>query len=80
MIHKIKALYDDGKGLSKRAIARKFGLSRNTVKKCLGMSEKEIESRQADCQWPLVSAFAPLFFSVPALDIIFTRPPNLPHT
>ena len=48
MIHKIKALYDDGKGLSKRAIARKFGLSRNTVKKYLGMSEKEIESRQAD--------------------------------
>lgn len=48
MIHKIKALYDNGKGLSKRAIARKLGLSRNTVKKYLEMGEEEIAKQQAD--------------------------------
>ena len=35
MIHKIKALYDDGRGLEIRAIARELGISRNTVKSVL---------------------------------------------
>jgi len=48
MIHKIKALYDNGEGLSKRAIARKLGLFRNTVKKYLEMGEAEIANQQAD--------------------------------
>lgn len=45
MIHKIKALYDDGNGLSHRAIAKELGLSRNTVKKYLQMNVSEIEKR-----------------------------------
>ena len=39
MIHKIKSLYDEGKGLSIRAIARELGISRNTVKKYLRQDE-----------------------------------------
>ena len=37
VIHKIKALHDNGKGLSIRAISQKLGLSRNTVRKYLRM-------------------------------------------
>ncbi len=31
MIHKIKALYDEGRGSSLHAIAKALGISRNTV-------------------------------------------------
>jgi len=42
MIHKIKSLYDDGKGLGKQAIARELGISKNTVRKYLAMDEEAI--------------------------------------
>lgn len=42
MIHKIKALYDDGDGLSIRQIARELNISRNTVRKYLKMEEPQI--------------------------------------
>lgn len=48
MIHKIKALYDEGRGLGIRAIARQLGLSRNTVKKSLRMDEAAIAHQQSD--------------------------------
>jgi len=47
VIHKIKALYDEGNGLKIRAIARQLGLSRNTVRKYLRMDEAAIEVRQS---------------------------------
>ena len=43
VIHKIKALYDDGNGLTIRSIARQLGMSRNTVRKYLRMDECSIE-------------------------------------
>ena len=42
MIHKIKSLYDDGNGLSKKAIARQLKISVNTVRKYLAMDEVTI--------------------------------------
>ncbi|HDT4446133.1 TPA: IS21-like element ISCfr8 family transposase, partial [Enterobacter roggenkampii] len=39
MIHKIKSLHDDGKGLSIRAISRELGISRNSVRKYLRQDE-----------------------------------------
>ena len=42
MIHKMKALYDEGNGSSMRAIAEELHVSRNTVKKYLEMDEEEI--------------------------------------
>lgn len=42
MIHKIKSLYDDGNGLSKKAIARELKISINTVRKYLSMDEMAI--------------------------------------
>lgn len=42
MIHKIKAMYDEGRGASIRAITEELRISRNTVRKYLGMSEEEI--------------------------------------
>ena len=48
MIHKIKALYDGGNGLTIRALARKLGISRNTVKKYLHMKENELQQQQDD--------------------------------
>lgn len=48
MIHKIKSLYDEGKGLSIRAIARELGISRNTVKKYLRQDEEAIQKKRDD--------------------------------
>ncbi len=45
MIHKIKALYDGGCGMSIRGIAKELGISRNTVRKYLRMDEAEIAKR-----------------------------------
>jgi len=44
MIHKIKALYNDGKGLGKKAIARELGISRNTVRKYLAIDEATVSA------------------------------------
>ena len=48
MIHKIKALYDSGQGMSIRGISDKFNLSRNTVRKYLRMNESAIAQRIDD--------------------------------
>lgn len=42
MIHQIKALYEDGRGLSIRGVAQELGISRNTVRKYLKSSVDEI--------------------------------------
>ena len=42
MIHKIKAMYDGGRGSSLRAIAQELGISRNTVRKYATMPEEDI--------------------------------------
>ena len=46
MIHKIKAMWDEGRGSSQRAIAEQLKVSRNTVKKYLEMSAEEIAADQ----------------------------------
>ncbi len=48
MIHKIKALHDDGQGLSIRAIGQELGISRNTVRKYLRQDEATIEAAQSN--------------------------------
>ena len=48
MIHKIKGLYDNDRGLSVRAISRELGLSRNMVRKYLRMDEADIGARLGD--------------------------------
>lgn len=48
MIHKIKALYDNGQGLSIRAISLELGIARNTVRKYLKMDETAISAAQED--------------------------------
>ena len=44
MIHKIKALHNEGAGLSIRSIARELGISRNTVRKYLRMDDRTTSS------------------------------------
>jgi predicted ArsR family transcriptional regulator len=46
MIHKIKALYDEGRGSSLHAIAVELGISRNTVRKYLALSAEGIAAYQ----------------------------------
>ncbi|OPL11178.1 MAG: integrase [delta proteobacterium ML8_D] len=46
MIHKMKALYDNGKGSSIRSIANELGASRNTVRKYLRLDEAAITDMQ----------------------------------
>lgn len=48
MIHKIKAMYDGGQGLSIRAISRELNVSRNTVKKYLAMNVEDICAIKTD--------------------------------
>ncbi|AMD01837.1 IS21 family transposase [Halomonas chromatireducens] len=48
MIHKIKALHDDGQGLSIRAIGQELGISRNTVRKYLRQDVATIETAQSN--------------------------------
>ncbi len=48
MIHRIKALHDEGQGLSVRAISRELGISRNTVRKYLRQSAEAIVAERAD--------------------------------
>ena len=45
MIHKIKALYDNGLGLSIRQIAKELNVSRNTVSKYINLDTIQIASR-----------------------------------
>jgi len=48
VIHKVKALYNNGQGLSQREIAKELGLSRNTVRKYLGLDETSLTKLQND--------------------------------
>jgi len=48
VIHKIKAMYDEGRGLPIRAICRELGVSRNTVRKYLELSPVEIMVQHQD--------------------------------
>ena len=48
VIHKIKALYDEGRGSSIRTIARELGLSRNTVRRYLRADVASIEAALSD--------------------------------
>ena len=47
MIHKIKALYNEGEGSSIRAISKHLGISRNTVRKYLHLDEQVITKNQS---------------------------------
>ncbi|MBN2887322.1 MAG: IS21 family transposase [Chromatiaceae bacterium] len=48
MIHKIKAMYDEGRGSSIREIARTLQISRNTVRKYLALDEASIDAKLSD--------------------------------
>ncbi|MBL6690759.1 MAG: IS21 family transposase [Pseudomonadales bacterium] len=50
MIHKIKAMYDEGRGSSIKEIERALGVSRNTIRKYLRMDEQEVERTLSDRQ------------------------------
>lgn len=50
MIHKIKALYDGGNGVSKRQIAKQLGISRNSVNKYLNMDETVISAQKQNTE------------------------------
>src|SRR5690625_6210394 len=47
VIHKIKGLYDNGSGLSIRAISKELEISRNTVRKYIAMDEATISAKLA---------------------------------
>jgi len=47
VIHKVKSLYDEGRGLSERELAGKLGISRNTVRKYINMNEEAIQQTMA---------------------------------
>ncbi len=46
MIHKIKAMWEEGRGSSQRGIAEELKISRNTVSKYIEMSPEEIAAYQ----------------------------------
>ncbi|MCA1772308.1 MAG: IS21 family transposase [Halomonas sp.] len=48
MIHKIKAMHDNGEGMTLRAISRELNISRNTVKKYLEMDEQSVSVMLAE--------------------------------
>jgi len=48
LIHRIKALRDNGDGLSIRAIEKELGVSRNTIRKYLRMSEGDVLVTKVD--------------------------------
>src|SRR3546814_20583321 len=48
VIHRIKGLYDEGRGLSIRAISLELNISRNTVRKYVQMEETQISAYQDD--------------------------------
>jgi transposase len=50
VIHKIKALYDEGAGSSIKAITTELRISRNTVRKYLRLGEDEISQQQQNRQ------------------------------
>ncbi|MFT7305416.1 MAG: hypothetical protein ACI9P7_000676 [Candidatus Azotimanducaceae bacterium] len=50
MIHKIKALYDNGNASSMRAISVQLGISRNTVRKYLRQDEVTTAHQQEEFQ------------------------------
>ena len=63
MIHKIKAMYDEGHGQSIRGIAQALRLSRNTVRKYLKQSVEEINA-----------GLGPAFFRIDVASTIFMLP------
>jgi len=48
VIHKVKSLYDEGRGESRRAISRTLGISRDTVSKYIDMNEEEIRQTMVE--------------------------------